>query len=446
MGSTVDGLVSGLDTTSLINQLMKVEAASQTRLKTRLSTQKTIQSAYQAINTKLGAVKTAAEALIPAAFTNIWTSVKATSSSDSVAATATMGATSGSLTFDVTSVARANSLAATYAAPTDTALAGGFTQVAITIGAAAPVNVDVTTDTPAGVAEAVNAAGLGVKAAVVTTEQGTVLQFTATGTGTANAVSVANLAVPVQTVATASDATIQVGDPGDVGDADGDGITGGYTVTSGTNTFTGMISGVSLTVSKVESGVTVSMTSNADAIADKVMGLVTSVNAALTEIDKYTAYDAETQTASLLTGNFLLRSITDSALGVVSAGAGAGLGSLKTYGVELTKDGQLTFDRAAFLAAYADDPAATESAISDTLATKFKDLGVKRQTDVTNVIQNSDSLVRDLTDRIADWDVRLALRREALQKQFTGLETALSKLNQQSTWLAGQINSLPKWE
>ncbi|MFC6410937.1 hypothetical protein [Planobispora longispora] len=31
----------------------------------------------------------------------------------------------------------------------------------------------------------------------------------------------------------------------------------------------------------------------------------------------------------------------------------------------------------------------------------------------------------------------------ALRKQFSNLEVSLGKLNQQSTWLAGQISSLP---
>jgi flagellar hook-associated protein 2 len=52
-------------------------------------------------------------------------------------------------------------------------------------------------------------------------------------------------------------------------------------------------------------------------------------------------------------------------------------------------------------------------------------------------------MAKDITDRIADWDLRLAKRKETLTAQFTAMETALSSLKNQSTWLAGQINSLP---
>jgi flagellar hook-associated protein 2 len=39
--------------------------------------------------------------------------------------------------------------------------------------------------------------------------------------------------------------------------------------------------------------------------------------------------------------------------------------------------------------------------------------------------------------------MRLELRRTTLTRQFTALETALSRMNSQSSWLAGQISSLP---
>ena len=54
-------------------------------------------------------------------------------------------------------------------------------------------------------------------------------------------------------------------------------------------------------------------------------------------------------------------------------------------------------------------------------------------------------MVKDIQDRIDAWDLRLAKRKETLTRQFTAMETALSSLKNQSTWLAGQINSLPSF-
>ena len=59
----VDGLVSGLDTTSIITNLMKVEAKPQDLLKTQLSATQAKATAYRAVNTRFDAIRTAAEAL-----------------------------------------------------------------------------------------------------------------------------------------------------------------------------------------------------------------------------------------------------------------------------------------------------------------------------------------------------------------------------------------------
>jgi flagellar hook-associated protein 2 len=47
-----------------------------------------------------------------------------------------------------------------------------------------------------------------------------------------------------------------------------------------------------------------------------------------------------------------------------------------------------------------------------------------------------------LTDQIERWEVRIANREKALRRQFSAMEIALSRMQGQSQWLAGQINSL----
>ena len=60
MGSTVDGLVSGMDTTSMIASMMKIEAAPQNLLKNKVATQQTAVSSYQSVNSQLSGLKNAA--------------------------------------------------------------------------------------------------------------------------------------------------------------------------------------------------------------------------------------------------------------------------------------------------------------------------------------------------------------------------------------------------
>jgi flagellar hook-associated protein 2 len=63
---------------------------------------------------------------------------------------------------------------------------------------------------------------------------------------------------------------------------------------------------------------------------------------------------------------------------------------------------------------------------------------------LVSLANGQDSMIKDIKDRIADWDLRLAKRKETLTHQFSVMETALSSLKNQSSWLAGQISSLPR--
>ena len=102
--TSVDGLVSGLSTSGLIDQLMQVEASSQTKLKQRQSdTQKQI-DAFTSLNGKLASLQTAAKNLQkPDGLVKF----SATSSATSVVATATAGAEPQSLSFKVDALATA---------------------------------------------------------------------------------------------------------------------------------------------------------------------------------------------------------------------------------------------------------------------------------------------------------------------------------------------------
>src|SRR5690242_20183580 len=83
---------------------MQVEAAPQTKLKSTLSSEQTVISAYQAVNKNMAALKTAAEALNTASG---WQVMKATASSDAVTVTAGSSASAGQLSFNVTHLAQA---------------------------------------------------------------------------------------------------------------------------------------------------------------------------------------------------------------------------------------------------------------------------------------------------------------------------------------------------
>jgi flagellar hook-associated protein 2 len=438
--SSVDGLISGLSTTSMIQQLMAAEAAPQDKLKSSLTDEQTTTKAYQAVNSKMSTIQTAAEALTTATG---WQTMKSMSDNASVSVSAGTTAAAGQISFNVTQLARAQVSTAVIPASGDVVGAGG---VNITIGndpaTAVTTNIPVTdlkTNTAQGLADAINAKGLSVRAAVVTTDAGQMVQFTSTKTGLVNQFSIDGLAGdPAQVAVTAKDAKISIGDVG---------AAGAYSVSSSSNTFTNLMPGLTVTATaETTSPVTITTSTDTNAIAGKVKAMVDAANDALSGISDLSTYDPTTKVGGPLLSDSTTRFMSQNLLSAVSNGK-TGYGSFNQLGISLDQSGKITFDADKFAAAMAADPAKVQDAIQKGLAATY-DTQAKGATNsvdgsLTVAIQGRDARVKDLTEQIADWDTRLKTKKEALQRQFSNLEVALGKLKDQSTWLSGQIASLP---
>ena len=427
MGSTVDGLVSGMSTSSMIGQLMQIEAAPQTRLKTKVSDAQGVVTSYMSVNTKLTALKSAADDL---SLLSTWRSIKPTSSSTAVTAAATPGATAtqtGSLAFDVVQLAKAQ--VSTARVDSENAVTS-YDSFVITMGDGTDKTVQLEGDlTAQGISNAINKAGIGVKASLVKTSTGdSVLQLTAAKTGMTNGFTVSGLDFELKTAVPPQDAMLQVGG------ADED---GGYSVTSSTNTFTDLMKGVTLTATKEEKNVSVSVEADSGAIADKIKAMVDAANAVLSEVTKQTKFDAGTGKGSTLTGDFMVRQISQTVMSAVSQGQ-TDIGSLSKLGVQLAKDGTLKFTKGDFETKYAEDPAKYQAA-GITMADTFEALAKKQGENITNAITGRKTLIDSMNAQIDNWDVRLDQRRESLTKQYATLETALSNLKWQSSYLSSQL-------
>jgi flagellar hook-associated protein 2 len=476
MTMSVDGLVSGMDTTSIITKLLQAEANPQTLLKQKLSVAQTQASAYRTVNTTFAAVRAAAEGLT-ASTLSAARKVSVSGASSAVTASASTAAVDGSsVTFTVTGLASKQSVisngewssltadartakdgsTAEPAWPLEIRNADGSVRGTVTIPAGATLTQAVT---------AINDKKLGVQASAIRVADGSYrLQLTGTATGAASAFELrsstetdldGNVGSAFTRTATAKDASIDLG--------------GGVVATSGTNTFTDLVGGVAVTVSAaVADPVTVTVAQDADGVASKVQALVDAVNAALSTVKTYTNNDKGSTAA--LKGDYNLTSLSGKLLQGVADAVGAD-GSPIKVGLQLAKDGKsVVFDRAKFTTALKDTPDLAARMISGRVATSGTDGIAGNADDVTAVTgisgrllaiakaasdsttgsivglaKGQDSIADDLTNRIEAWDLRLAKRKEMLTHQFTAMETALSSLKNQSTWLAGQINGLPKW-
>jgi flagellar hook-associated protein 2 len=435
---SVDGLISGLDTTALISQLVAAEGATQTRLKSRMTETQTAAAAFRSINTKVDALRAAAEDL---AKTTTWAAAKATSSSPAATVASTGTPQTGQLSFTVKSLATAHSVLSDGRwAARDTDF--GAAQLTFT-AAGTTTTVDVGgTGTLTDAVKAINASAAGVTAAAVQLEDGQyALMITAKKTGAANNFSIGG-AGTFPPLVTGTDARLELGG------------TGGPAVTSATNTFADLLPGGAITVTATtDTPVTISVVADPEAVAAKVQSFVDAANAALAEIKKHSN---SSSASAVLKGDLTLSRLTGDILGAVSRAVGTD-GSAGTAGVQLKRDGTVTFDKATFLAGLQSDPEKTQRLFTGAPAAgttpAVEGIGQRMQavtkaaTDattgsLTSLAQGKDALVRDFQERIDDWDVRLAARRETLTRQFTAMETALSSLKQQSSWLAGQLSSL----
>ena len=465
----IDGLVSGLDTTTLINQLMQVEAGPQTLLKAKQSTTKSFVSALQSLNVKVASLaETAAKTAKPES----WKAWKATSSSTTVTASASSTAQPGTVSFTVDSVAKAQVSVSKETLDNGT-LVGMPPSVTVRGGDGTLVTVEPTSGSLQDIAKAINAAAdAGIKATVVRVSGGDNptyrLQFTGTTTGTdgkfevyagdAAAVAAADAAktagdegaalaalrIDGTSVATATNAQITLWK-----DTDAEQV---YTQSS--NTFSGLLTGVDVTVSKAtaadESPTTVTVTQDTDALKKLGSDLVNSLNVVLSEIASRSAVTTTTEsdgttkvTGGLFTGDSAVRGIQQQVTEAASYPVD-GL-SPSAAGITLKKDGTFSFDEAAFSKAFAEDPAKVQkvlAGLAERVADVATDVSDKHEGSLTLKIQGQEGLVKDMGTRIEDWDRRLAVRKEGLQRTYAALEVTMSNLTSQSNWLAGQLATL----
>ena len=461
--ASVSGLVSGLDTTTIVSQLMAIEKQPQTQLKTQLTATQSDAAAYRDINTSFDALAIAAKALTGKAMT-----AGRTAASTSTAVTATAGPTAvvgNSLSFTVAQLATAQTSlsAGTWSSATADVRTGTAS------GSSNPVpgwpltvvKADGTTtaiDVPAGAtltdaAAAINKSGTGLSATIVKLDSGNFkLQVTSSATGAANGFTLrgsdASGSSAFTATSTAQDAQLDLGN--------------GLTATSSSNTFSDLMTGVSVTVSQPGVATTISVGSDNSAITKNVQAMIDAANTVLTKISKYT--DSSTGSTAPLKGDWTLTNLATQVLNQVSTAVGGKSPALA--GLQLDRYGKITFDATKFASALAADPTTVQNLFGgstavgadgiagsaddkvsvDGLAARLQVLGDRASDSVggtlTSLAAGQDTRAKDLQAQIDAWDLRLTARQDTLTAQFTAMETALGTLQNQSSWLSSTLGSL----
>lgn len=429
MGITLDGLSSGLDTTALISSLLQVEAIPQTQMKTKSAGIQSFISALQGLNTKVAALATQATALAkPDAMSPLAVSL----GSDKVTAIVSAGASASTIDFSVTKLAQTQvSVSAPLTAWPDSSLT-------ITAGGK---SVTVTPETTSldDVVRAVNSADAGVRATKIAVGDGQYrLQLTAATSGAAASFAVSGTAATFSTAKDAQDAelTLWAGSAAE------------QSITSATNTFADLLPGVAVTLNGIPTAPVTMAVARDDAKATKsASDLVAGVNDILALIASRSAVNTSGSSVSggLFTGESVVREVNQKILSAASLPVGTPPRSPSEIGISITRSGTMEFDDKKFAAAMAADPVGVGAKVQELasrIATAATAASDKYDGALTTAITGQQGQVKELGQRILDWDLRLAARKESLQRTYTALEVALSNMKSQETWLASQINGL----
>ncbi len=247
---------------------------------------------------------------------------------------------------------------------------GGTLQVelegGLSAGSISAQNVSVGNGSLSSVVAAINASGVGVTAnAIQVGSNQYALELTSNGTGTTAATTIDPQAFATSSLGALATTTASQNAIVSIGG------TGGYQVVSSSNQVTGLLPGVTVNLLQASSSpVTISVSPDGTQLATTVQALVTAANQVLSTVSTDTAYDASTNTAATLNGATALTGLAQqilaavgTAIGTSAAGSDGTAG--ESAGLAITSQGTITFNQAAFEAAYAKNPTAVQAMFTE---------------------------------------------------------------------------------
>ena len=458
MSISVGGLISGLDTNSIIDQLLALQQKPIVKLQQQEADYQVELSVYGIMQGVLDSLKSAMEGLDSV---SDLTSFSATSGdTDLFSVSADENATAGSYDVTVQNLAKVHKL--TSEAFTETEAVGGGT-IHLRLGDAAAVDISVSaTDTISDVAQAINDADAGVNAAVIFDGTSYFLTLTGEETGAANLIDLTvtdddtnntdtnNLSRLVYEAAgatknlnntqTAEDSMITV-----------DGVAN---ISRDTNAIDDVIQGVTITLESApatDNEAVLTVSRDTSAIVSKINSFVSAYNEALDLFEAYQSYDQGTETAGVLLGdtttnsirNSLENLITDTVPGVES------FSRLADLGIALNSEGRLEVDSSTLNGALDDH-------LDDVLqfftqSTEGSEGFAVRMVDTLNAILDSSAgtlaartdgiqnSIDDIEDQVERIEMRNLAWETRTRAQFNALELLLAGYQATGNYLTQQI-------
>jgi flagellar hook-associated protein 2 len=470
------GVGSGLDANAIVTKLVALERQPITNLQTQADKLQTKISAYGQIQSAVSTFRDAAQKL---ANPDVWASTIATSAdSSAVSFTTSSGAATGSYSMKVTSLAASQSVVTKTALASSTATlgsgslsielgswseAGAFSAKA---GSSATSITIAATDTLEGIRDKINSAGAGVKASIINDSSGARLVMSSSSTGAANGFRIT--ATDTGDVSNTDDAGLSslaynppagtAGTKSTQSAADAKASINGVDVSSSTNKFADVLTGISFTVGKVTSGaVDVSVTQDNATISKAVSDFASSYSTLATLLKSNTKYDEATKTAGTLQGDGTAVGMMNQFRSALSASTGASsvFSTLSSVGVTAQSDGTLAVDSTKLTNALGNlaevkkmfANADTTGTANDGIATRLRTLSNNLLSFDGTLSSRTAGLKATVTSnqkRQDELDARANLYEARLKAQYTALDTTMASLNTQSSYVTQMITAWNK--
>jgi flagellar hook-associated protein 2 len=477
MSITFSGLATGLDTDSIVTDLMAVERAPIDRLVAKKTSATERLEAYAQFNSLLDELKTAVGDM---ALTSQVRSTQTSLSSEAYFSASSNSGATGSYDISVLQLSQVQKN-----------ITGGFSSNSESILGTGTITVNGTeiavteeNNSLLGLVESINAVSdtTGVQATIINDGSGAnPYHLVFTGEDSATSFEI--------------ESTLQISTPGDVDMSTTQvraaqqavAIIDGITVVSDTNTISSAISGVTLNLNSVnstsyagtaEEGVDpwewsdppvyettrMDVGADTDALKEKITSFVTAYNSIMewivsgyeeTAATTKTAEDGEEETmlGSVLRGDATINSVKRQLQSVLtnSINNSGGFQILSEIGIFTNRDGTLTqnntrldaaletnFEDMVYLLAGDDDTAGVMKGFNSLL------LDVTSNIDGMYAVQKSsyDSAIDKYDSQIDIMEERLSKRELTLRNQFNAMEQLISTLNAQGDFLTQQINAL----
>ena len=428
-GSATSG--QGFDVASTVTQIQASEQAIETPWQTQLATLQAQDTVFSSLGTDLSTLTTSLQALTD--FDGVFSEKEGASSNTDVLSLSSASATAvaGSHTIVVGNLAQTSSDASTAISnPTDT-LSGSLTIQGTTF------NVDSADNdtTLASLSAAINAAGIGVSASVITDTSGSRLSIVSGTSGAAGQLAISSSL----SGASSGSITFQTGQPG----LDANLTVDGVSITSSSNTVTNAIPGVTFQLLAASaSPVQVQITNDTADIGTAMNSFVSAYNKVVTDINTQEGNDSSGNPEPLFgnpTISMLQSALSGALFGTSASGA---IKDITQLGLSVNNDGTLTLDadtlNSALNSNFADVTGFLQNAGSfgQTMATTLNNLGAQAPDGAIFLAQQQNSTQE------AALNLDITNENSVLAAQKTTLTNELNTANQILQSIPSQLNQV----